>query len=258
MTKGQRPSGLFSRLLYDETVRKRARLLMAQFHAEGKALKMPVRREAVPLYDRLNEIEVLLRREAWPTQADIDTRPGSESEDAQLEKLFQRATPQQRESWRLVLMVTTLRDMLEAASPYANATATLAIEIGMGLMAVATESPNSEFHALVKSIFLNTTPSEQVKNAKHAIRLDRKERNPGQKKPGGVEKGTERRLKEAMKKIKAKRDAYIRKKKRPPGVLALATEVKDENNYPWESTYLRNRYTKWDSVNNVFRDRPAK
>lgn len=135
--------GLFEGAFYDMAVEEDATRLLKQFHGEGKAIKMPVRREAVPLDARLNEIEVLLRREAWPTRADLDA-DSNESEEARVERLIGRATPKQREAWRLILLVGCLREMLGATSPDGGKVAALSLEIGMGLMAVAAGNPDIE------------------------------------------------------------------------------------------------------------------
>ena len=104
-----------------------------------------------------------------------------------------------------------------------------------------------------------TAPRTQVKNVKHALRVDRAERNKGKKKPGGQRKpGGLRKEKVVMRAIRCKKDAYARAGKKVPGVLKLLGELREAGqDIPWKDGYMKNRYSMWDHRKDDFRKKPA-
>lgn len=109
----------------------------------------------------------------------------------------------------------------------------------------------------------HTTPKEQVKNAKHALRVDRAERNNWKNKPGGKRKpGGLKKQKELMRAIRRKWVAYEKSGKTVPGVVTLIMEVrKDYAKYgitiSWSNGRLRNLYSNWNYKKNNFKTKPA-
>ncbi len=101
-----------------------------------------------------------------------------------------------------------------------------------------------------------TAPSNQVKNTRRAIQLDRTERDKAKKKPGGQRKpGGERALKVVMRAIQRKKDSYTKEDRPPPGVGAMINELREYGrNIPWSTGYLRNRFSRWDSKKDDFRN----
>ena len=103
-----------------------------------------------------------------------------------------------------------------------------------------------------------TAPCEQVKNNKHAIRLDRAERDKGKKNPGGQRKpGGLQKLKVVMQAIQTRRDARVKASQKPYGVLAISEELVAEKDLPWSAVYLKNQFSRWDGKKGDFRKQTA-
>ena len=163
MKKNRHRMGIFQEAFYNAAIVDETDRLLNQFHAEGKAIPMPVRRKVVSLQSRLIEIEMILRRAAWPKMSDMDAF--TESERILNGEPEQWATPQQRESWRLVRLVACLREMLRATSPDSGTIASLSLEIGMGLVAVAGENPD------IAKILQSLTTEQREANEINALAL---------------------------------------------------------------------------------------
>lgn len=103
----------------------------------------------------------------------------------------------------------------------------------------------------------------QVNNVKHALRLDRAERDKGKKTPGGqIKPGGLRAQKVVMQAIQRKKSAYVKAGGKVPGVERLIGEVRKDyaergKDIPWETPYLRNRFSLWDAKKDDFRKQPA-
>ena len=111
----------------------------------------------------------------------------------------------------------------------------------------------------VDAIFEQTSAAAQAKNVKHALRLDRAERDKAKKNPGGQPKGEVRDMKAVMRAIQCKKVAYV---KGVPGVDRLIEKVRKDyaeggKDIPWKTRYLCNQFSRWDPIKDDFREKPA-
>ena len=111
----------------------------------------------------------------------------------------------------------------------------------------------------IKTIKTNTDHKTQVKNVRHALRLDRAERDKGKKTPGGQRKpGGVRAQKDVMRAIQRKQDFYAKAGGRVPGIKKLLAELRGEGKaIPWDDGYLGNLFSKWDPKKGIFKGIPA-
>lgn len=130
MKNDQRPGGLFCGISYDVALKATATSLREKLFDDQTAAMLP-------LEPRLHDIHAMLRR-VWPKDF-----PFSDfSDDAEMLK---RATPKQKAAWHLSQMTLVLQRMVRAASPDIESIANLAIDIGLGVMAIAaTKQDNSK------------------------------------------------------------------------------------------------------------------
>ena len=226
-----------------------AECIQTLLHANG-SIKLPVRRKAVSIQSRLIEIEMLLRRAAWPGMSDMDALEASERMRNRIDP-EQWATPRSQMAWTLVLAVETLREMLRTPTP--SGVASLSIEIGMGLMAVLAESV--DFQKLLEQIHANVKPHAQARNAERGFDAAMKKRDHKQHKtPGAEAQYPKETIKEAVAEIKKR----VKESKGKLTKTQAAKDVRKEKMlFKIDSDYLRRECYERNGVKPVAKGKPA-
>lgn len=230
---GQRPSGVLHR--HDEAVQFVSGRLLDTLHSGG-GMEMPVRRKVVSLQSRLGEIELLLRRAAWPGVSDVDALALAEKvQGGEPMKGNARA----RAAWGLVLAVGCLRELLRAPLPNAGAVASLAVEIGMGTMAVLGKDADlmkivEAMGAKVQRIDKQTTPKAFEDNYNRTLH----NRDPRNKRPGPKPKYSKQERREAVDAMRA----LLKNGLADSVTDAVAKVQKDKGLYGRDCGYWRDEY----------------
>lgn len=114
----------------------------------------------------------------------------------------------------------------------------------------------------ISEIKIQTSPRAQVRNSRHAERLEETRRNKAKKNPGGQPKGESRLLKAVMRAIQGKKNAYAKDGGNGAGVAKLIDEVridyaKKGKRIPWTTSYLRNKFSSWNPIKDDFNEKSA-
>ena len=157
--------GIFGNIRQSEITVHQVEKLIANLLAEHAATNMPAQRKTITLDAWLDELEMLLRREVWPTIVGIDKYLDIDALAKQIKTRFECATPKQRELWSLLLAAKNLRKLLNASPPDGDAIAIKSMELIAKLSSLPREAMSGNLLGLLKVIAAHTTPEEQQANA---------------------------------------------------------------------------------------------